>query len=99
MLDDKELEKKAREQVEAQKGFYVHLCVYVLTNIALFAVNWASKGQNGNWWFYWPLLGWGIGLAAHGFGVFGAFGLFTRDWEERQVKRIMDKERNRPGGR
>jgi hypothetical protein len=21
-------------------------------------------------WFYWPLLGWGIGLAAHAFGVY-----------------------------
>ena len=25
----------------------------------------------GVWWFYWPLLGWGIGSGAHALGVFG----------------------------
>ena len=95
MMDEKELEKRAREQVEAQKGFYSHLVTYVLVNAGLFAINLASKGQGGGWWFYWPLLGWGIGVAAHAFSVFGVVALFTRDWEERQVKKRMDRERRR----
>jgi hypothetical protein len=98
MIDDKEMEKRAREQVEAHKGFYVHLFIYLLVNAGLFLINWASRGRDGGWWFYWPILGWGIGLAAHGFSVFGAFGLFTREWEERQVKKIVDKERGRQNG-
>jgi len=95
MIEEKELERRARDQVEAQKGFFVHLLVYVFVNIALFFLNLASRGEEGGWWFYWPLFGWGIGLAAHGFGVFGAFGLFTHEWEERQVKKIVEKERER----
>ncbi len=95
MIDEKELEKRAREQVEAQKGFYVHLTTYLLVNAGLFCINLASRGRSGGWWFYWPLLGWGIGLAAHGFSVFGISALFTRDWEERQVRKLMEKERRR----
>jgi hypothetical protein len=94
MIDEKELERRAREQVEAQKGFYVHLITYLLVNAGLFFVNLATR-RNGGWWFYWPVLGWGVGLAAHGFSVFGAFGLFTREWEERQVKKLVEKERGR----
>jgi len=95
MIDEKELEKRAREQVEAQKGFYVHLITYILVNAGLFFINLATRRNGGGWWFYWPLFGWGIGLIAHAFSVFGAFGLFNRQWEERQVKRIMDRERGR----
>jgi len=95
MLEDKDLLKHAREQVEAKRGFLVHLLVYLLANAGMFLLNWLGRGPNGSWWFYWPLFGWGIGLAAHGFSVFGAFGLFGRDWEEREVKKILDRERDR----
>jgi len=95
MIDEKELEKRAREHVEAQKGFYVHLMTYVIVNLGLFGINWATRGHYGAWWFYWPLFGWGIGLATHAFNVFGVLALFTSDWEERQVKKLMDRERRR----
>jgi len=48
-------------------------------------------------WFYWPLLGWGIGLVAHGIGVFGLSGFLGADWEERKIKQIMEKDRQRDG--
>jgi len=33
----------------------------------LFAIDWLT---GGGWWFYWPMLGWGVGLAIHGMSVF-----------------------------
>jgi len=54
--------ERARKQVEALKGFYIHATAFVLVNIALFALNVLVGGA---WWFYWPLLGWGMGLGAH----------------------------------
>jgi hypothetical protein len=95
MMDEKELERRAREQVEAQKGFYVHLMTYILVNAGLFLINAGTRTRYGGWWFYWPLFGWGIGLVSHAFNVFGVLALFTSDWEERQVKKMMDKERRR----
>jgi hypothetical protein len=34
------------------------------------------------------MLGWGIGVASHAFKTFG----IGRDWEERQIKKYMEKE-------
>lgn len=99
MTTDEERYKRAKETVDARRGFFTHLLIYVLVNAGLFLMNLLTTGEARTWWFYWPLIGWGIGVAAHGFSVFGFFGLFGRGWEEREIKRLMDKDRegeNRP---
>ena len=46
----------------------------------------------GSWWFFWPLIGWGIGLGVHALNVFGFGGALGRDWEERKTRELMDEE-------
>jgi hypothetical protein len=87
---DDERYRHARARVQALKSFYIHAAVYVLVNIMLFVID-AADGSN--WWFYWPLLGWGIGLAAHGFAVFAMGGVFGADWEARKIREIMERDR------
>ena len=41
-------------------------------------------------WFYWPLFGWGIGMATHAVRVFGFGRWFGPDWEEKKIKEIME---------
>ncbi len=56
-----------RELVEERRlGFRIHLMVYVAVQVLL-AVTWWFTSNNGEVmpWFIFPLLGWGIGLAAH----------------------------------
>jgi hypothetical protein len=57
-----------REIVDYQRlGFRIHLFVYLAVQ-ALLIVTWAlTTGTDGDAfpWFIFPLLGWGIGLAAH----------------------------------
>ena len=48
-------------------GFFFHFSAYVLVNIILIAVNLIFTPDK--LWFYWPLLGWGIGILAHGLAV------------------------------
>ena len=48
-------------------GFFFHFSAYVLVNLILIAVNLLLTPDQ--LWFYWPLLGWGIGILAHGFAV------------------------------
>lgn len=92
MEQEQQRHERARKRVEALKGFYVHATVFVLVNVALLAIN-ALVG--GPWWFYWTLMGWGIGLGAHALAVFGfgGDGPWGRDWEERKVREMMDKDR------
>ena len=89
---DKESEeyKRAKMRVDEVRGFWSHLAVYIIVNLGIFIVNMLTTPHQ--LWFYWSLLGWGIGLLAHGFHVFCAQGIFGKDWEERQIKKYMDKK-------
>jgi hypothetical protein len=95
MEDQQHRYERARARVQAIKGFYIHASVFVVVNIGLFIINALTSGlSEGVWWFYWPLLGWGIGLGAHALGVFGfgGGGPFVQEWEERKTREMMDKE-------
>ena len=88
-LTDQEKLARARERVAQIKGFYTHLIIFVAVLILLFAID-ASTG--GNWWVQWVFLGWGIGVLAHAFAVFGSAPQFLSKWEERKVREYMDKQ-------
>jgi hypothetical protein len=80
---------RARKRVEQLKGFYIHLAVYLVVNIGLFAINMITSP--GTLWFYWAAIGWGIAVAIQGATVM--FGPFGDDWTERKVQRIIDRDR------
>lgn len=79
--------RRAKQRVEELKGFYVHLAIFLVANSGLLLINLVTAGV---WWFYWPLLGWGIGLAAHAIVVFAVGGRMARDWEERKIQKLME---------
>ena len=84
--------RRAKAQVEALRGFYGHATAYALVNAGLLLINLLTSPAY--LWVVWPLLGWGIGLASHALGVFG--GRLGRDWEERQLRRLLDEREHRP---
>jgi hypothetical protein len=80
---------RARRDVAAIKGFYTHLLVYVLVMALLFFVNMAASSV---WWVQWPLLGWGIGVLAHGLAVFSRVPpRWVSKWEARKIQELRDK--------
>jgi 2TM domain len=87
--------ERARRRLVSEKGFYVHLVTYVLVIAGLFIINVLTG--HGRWWFVWPAVGWGIGIAVHALSAFGLIGLLGRDWEERRLKELIDEERRRGG--
>jgi len=50
------------------RGFTVHVFVYVAVNVLLIIVN--LLYMPSYYWFLFPLIGWGLLLAAHGYVVF-----------------------------
>jgi hypothetical protein len=48
-------------------GFVIHFAAYLAVNILLIVINLATTP--GKYWFYWPLLGWGLGIVGHAYGV------------------------------
>jgi len=93
MVDDQVKYERARKRVRQLKGFYKHLTIYVLVNTLLVIVNLVTSPDRI--WFYWPLLGWGIGLLAHAASVFMYENPWGKDWEDRKIKELMDKDTSR----
>ncbi|MFA1820925.1 2TM domain-containing protein [Virgibacillus oceani] len=89
-MDDTEKYKRARKRVENLKAFYIHLTMYMIINTMLLLMNIVTNPSE--LWFYYPLIGWGVGLAAHGLSVFSS-GFFGQEWEERKIKEYMDKDK------
>jgi uncharacterized membrane protein len=58
----------AKRAGNARVGFYIHLAAYLAVNALLVFINVTTS--TAKLWFYWPLLGWGIGLLAHALAVF-----------------------------
>lgn len=78
--------EKAARRVKELKGFYGNLISYCIVIPFIVIVNLVTSPKQ--LWFYWPMLGWGIGLVAHGMNVF----TIGKAWEERKIKQIMEKE-------
>ena len=79
--------ERAHKRVKELKSFYSNLISYVIVNAFLIALNLITSPKQI--WFYWPLLGWGIGVVAHGMSVFA----IGRNWEERKIKELMEKNK------
>jgi hypothetical protein len=97
MMDEQRSYKRALAQVRAVRDFYVHVVVYLFVIGGLLAIDWLTEPP-GLTWFYFPAVGWGVGLAIHAFMVFGAGQLFGTDWEQRKVRELMDQERRGRSG-
>lgn len=80
--------KKATERVKELKGFYANLTSYCLVIPFLVFVNLYTSPEY--YWFWWPMLGWGIGVGSHALQTFG----IGRNWEEKQIQKILDRDKN-----
>jgi two-component system LytT family sensor kinase len=77
---------KAKKRVEEIKGFYSNLLSYCIVIPFLIFINYRTSWNFQ--WFWFPMLGWGMGLTFHAFGVFG----YGKSWEERKIQEILKKE-------
>lgn len=82
---------KARKRVEEIKGFYGNLAAYIVVNIGLLILNLATSPEQ--LWFYWPMLGWGIGVIFHAMKVFNYMPFLDKDWEQQKIREILEKEK------
>jgi len=80
-MNDEKLMKEAKKRVEAKQSFRIHALVYVMVNAFLVLIYFVTSplqetvrlqigwGDGNIFWPLFPMLGWGIGLAAHGIAV------------------------------
>jgi len=54
---------------ERKASFNQHFRVYLVMGVFFFLLNLVTAP--GNWWSYWPILGWGIGVGIQALSVYG----------------------------
>lgn len=87
---------RAAKRVKRIKGFFSHALVYVVINIMIVIIN-IQNLDTGESYFQWQnfttLFFWGIGLLAHGLSVFLPNFILGKDWEERKIHELMNKNK------
>lgn len=68
--DETDLRKRAHERLKQKRDFKMHVFMYVAVNAALVAI-WAITSDDGLFWPIFPILGWGVGVAANAWDVYG----------------------------
>ena len=68
-MSEEQIYELAKKRVEAKRGFFTHLTVYILVNVMLVLI-WRFADGGGFPWFIFPLGGWGIGLIIHAINTF-----------------------------
>ena len=92
--------QRAKERLQELKGFYWHLAAYIGVNSLISISTIVKRVNNGASlletldfgtfavWFFW-----GIGLFFHGIKVFSYNPIFSKEWEEHQIQKYIEKDK------
>lgn len=92
---DDALLRRAHQRARARMGFRIHLLWFLAVNAVLAAIA-LSRGQ---FWFVWPLLGWGMGLAAHGLRLAWSTGNGYQRMVDQELARLREQAGQSQSGR
>ena len=81
----------ARKRLENLKAFYWSGIAYCIVIPILFVINYKTSWHAHKWFIY-PMLGWGVGMVAQAYEVFGKNRYFGKTWEDRKLKEFMKEE-------
>ena len=82
-------EQLALAKVRKIRGFYIHLTQYVVVIAVLAVINLVTHPSR--LWFFWPAMGWGIGVLAHAAATFEFIPFFGAEWERKQVEKQLGR--------
>lgn len=94
-LADYERAEADLRAIEGRISFTVHAAVFVLINAMLLVINLVYAREF--LWFFFPLVGWGIGLTMHYLFAVRFVGRETTDWQARVEHRAVEMQRQRVG--
>jgi 4-hydroxybenzoate polyprenyltransferase len=87
--------EEARRYVRRKRIFFTVLAIWIALSLMWFLID--MRDDSSSVWFYWPMLGTGIGVAITGIVLLGIGGLFGADWERREIDKYLRRKGNEPG--
>jgi hypothetical protein len=89
--NDEEAWRRARDEarrwVRRKRILFTMLGVYAALSVMWLFIDLAD--DSSGFWFYWPMLGTGIGVAITAVVLLGVGGVFGVDWEQLEIDRYM----------
>ena len=86
--------QEARRYVRRKRIFYTILGIWIALCLMWLAID--LLDDSSSFWFYWPMLGTGIGVAIVGIVLLGVGGLFGVEWERREIDKYLSRSGNKP---
>ena len=80
-MTPEQIERLAVRRVKAKMGWFFHAAIYVVVNLFLMA----GAMFHGRHWHFFPLIGWGLGLAIHGAAVWFKSSITGYELRERMI--------------
>jgi hypothetical protein len=87
--------QEARRYVRRKRILYTVVGIWLALSLMWLTID--LLDDSSSFWFYWPMLGTGIGVAITAIVLLGIGGLFGVDWERRQVDKYLRRRGNEPG--
>ena len=91
MTDDPDLRRLAIRRADMKLAFRRNLMAYAVVNAGLVAINLATSP--GYFWAIWPMMGWGVGLAAHAATIY----FHGEDMRDQLIEKELEKLRRTRG--
>lgn len=85
VIADDNRRELAIERLKKKRDFKTHLVIYIAVNALLVGI-WAASGTENFFWPVFVIFGWGIGLVANAWDVYG-----RKPISEDEVRREMDR--------
>jgi 2TM domain len=86
--------EEARRYVRRKRILYTVVAVWLVLSLMWFTID--LLDDSSSFWFYWPMLGTGIGVAITAIVLLGMGGLFGVDWERRQMDKYLQRRDDEP---
>jgi uncharacterized ion transporter superfamily protein YfcC len=83
---EQEIRDQAVQRLKKKRDFKTHVLMYVTVNVFLVVI-WAIS-DSGFFWPIFPILGWGIGVIANAWDVYG-----RKPISEEEIRREVDRLR------
>ena len=83
----KDDEKQAIVYVKGIKEFYSHLLMYIVFGLVVFVFKSQTKVE-----LFWPFIGWGVGVIAHGLMAFEVINFKMHNWEKKMIEKKLGRK-------
>jgi hypothetical protein len=79
--------EEARRYVRRKRALYTIVGIWIALSLMWFAIDMLDGSDST--WFYWPMLGTGIGVAITAIVLLGIGRLLGVEWERREVEKYL----------